>query len=651
MNQSLHSTISETAYRAYAAPEYDFYAKAQPVIISGQAISNQNGTAMAYVPVKVGISVNGFDRFYTVSSDASGNFSFSFVPGANEAGLFSIWAVHPDVKDRSVQSSFVIAGLSMTPEYATVRMVRNKIMEIPISLYNYGGGQLTGLLLEIQASPGITATVVNTGDSTLTVKERTNLVLKITASSSAADTGYATLIARTTEGVATRFDATISVVSAIPIISTTPSLIDTGMVRGNQRIETFTIKNVGEETLRNARIEGPSTPWMTLAVNKALGDILPGASMSVGVIFNPSETLAQGVYDDRLVIYSDNHIPYTYHIQVTVTSSAVGSVLFDVLNELMEDVSGATITLQNQLLTELMYTKKTLADGTVMVYDIPEGRYTYNISATGHKSTSGSFVVYPGMTTTVPIAMEVTLVQVEWSVTPIVIQDRYEIKITTTFETNVPTPVLVIEPAGITLPELAPGQVFNGEFAVSNYGLIALNNVRISFPTAISDYDIELLATIPTTLQAMQKVTVPYRVTRRAQTALLQDDSTMSSDNRLAMLMDEVKGYGGNPCYTTVTITIAGSAVICPNTDMARTVDKSTTYTIVVPVPGSNCSPSSGGGGGGWGGGGIYLTGPNNTQTGGGGSVPITITPIATESCVSPQHCTDQCCGASAGGD
>ncbi len=657
MSQSLESAISETAYRANAAAEHDFYAKAQPVMIIGQAISNTTNTPMAYVPIKVGISVNGFDRFYTISTDAAGNFSFSFVPGANEAGLYSVWAVHPDVKDRSVQSSFVIAGLSMTPEYATVRTIRNKTMEIPISLYNFGGGQLAGLLLETQASPGITATVVNTGDSTLTMQERTNLVLRITATSSAADTGYATLTARTAEGVVTRFDASISLVSAIPIISTTPSLIDTGMVRGNQKISSFEIRNTGEETLKNPRIEGPSTPWMTLTVNREIGDIVSGGSTSIGLLISPPETLAQGVYDDRLVIVSDNHIPYTYHVQVTVTSNAVGSVLFDVLNELMEDVSDATITMQHQTLTELIYAQKTLADGTVMAYDIPEGRYSFNISATGHKSSSGTFVIYPGMTTVVPIALEVTLVQVEWSVTPITIEDRYEIKITTTFVTNVPTPVLVIEPGGLTVPELAPGQVFNGEFTVSNYGLIELNDVNINFPTSFGEYDIELLATLPKTLNAMQKVTVPYRITRRLATASYlpsgissqyacnsKDEAGIAHE---AALLDEVKGYGGNPCYTSFVVVVHGTAVICPNTIQQKVVTKDSSYTVVVPIPGSNCSPSTGSGiGGGGGGGGGSYGGGGGGQSSGGGFLPgVEPTIIDPEGCGGePQVCPGDNC-------
>ena len=200
-------------------------------------------------------------------------------------------------------------------------------------------------------------------------------------------------------------------------------------------------------------------------------------------MFRPPSTLAQAVYDDQIIIYSDNHIPYTYHVQVTVSSNAVGSVFFTVQNMLAEHLPDTTITFQHQLLTDLLYTVKTGPDGTVMKYDIPEGRYSYTVTPpTGHLPSSGTFTITPGMTTTASIVLEVKLVDVTWSVVPITIQDKYEIKITQTFATNVPLPVLVTDPPVINMPDIQPGQVFNGEFTVTNYGLIAAVDVKVSFP-------------------------------------------------------------------------------------------------------------------------------------------------------------------------
>jgi len=456
-------------------------------------------------------------------------------------------------------------------------MARNRTVDIPLNLYNYGGGTLTGLIFETTSGTGITANVINPSDPSfplvgnLSAGQTLNLALRITSSSTAPDTSYATMKATLAEGFQKTLNANISIVQLIPVITTSPSYIDTGMVRGNQKIATFNISNVGEEVLRNARIEGPSTSWMTLTINKAIGDIQPGVSKTVGIMFSPPNTLSQGVYDDRVVIYSDNHIAYTYHIQVTVTSNAVGNVMFDVLNELMEDVPGATITLQHQLLPELIYTLKTGVDGSVMLYDIPEGRYTYNVSPPpGHTPYSGSFTIQAGMTTTVPIALEMNMVTVQWSVTPTVIQDKYEIVVTQTFETNVPAPVLVIEPPNITLPNLQPGQVFNGEFKVTNYGLIEVYDVVLDFPRSIDDYDIEVMTSaIPNKIGAMKSITVPYRVTRRITTAQ-------------RTLYDEVMGYGGGNCVKNFNITIRGKCIICPNSAAARVVERIASYLISI---------------------------------------------------------------------
>jgi hypothetical protein len=296
------------------------------------------------------------------------------------------------------------------------------------------------------------------------------------------------------------------------------------------------------------------------------------------------------------------------------------------------------------LLTELIYSLKTWADGTVSLFDIPEGKYLFNISAPGHSPYSGTFSIQPGMTTTVPIALEINMVNIEWSVVPITIEDRYEIKITQTFETNVPAPVLITEPPSITLPIMQPGQVFNGEFSITNYGLIAVYNVRMQSPTSFLGYDIEILSSaIPKRINAMEKITVPYRITRRQTVAALglsspdgQGEGAVYTCNSLprpqgegrgeggvdsgpspyATLFDEVQGYGGGGCVTSFTVSTCGDATICPNSANQRETTKCTSYTIAVPI---DCP--SGGGGGGTGGGGYVYTGGGSGQ-GGGGTVP-----------------------------
>ncbi len=347
------------------------------------------------------------------------------------------------------------------------------------------------------------------------------------------------------------------------------------------------------------------------------------------MLVSPSAAIAQGIYDDRVVITSTNHVPYAYNVQVTVTSSAVGSVMFDVINEFYEDVPNASITLQHQSVLDLVYNLKTAPDGMAMLTDIPEGRYSYNVSAANHLARSGSFIVTPGMTSSVAIALEVNLVNVEWSVVPTTIVDKYDIRISQTFATNVPAPVLIAEPAGITVPQLQPGEVFNGEFKVTNYGLIAVYEVALEFPTSHRDYDIEVMRdAVPTRLEAMQSVVIPYRITRRATALAAYLNGGVVGNNGLppnaaaggnganglyacarpgtpspnppltrgdtggsgwgegssallkyGSLFDEVRGYGGS-CFETIGIILSGKYVICPNSPASSVVTKAVNFAL-----------------------------------------------------------------------
>jgi hypothetical protein len=577
LKQSLDGNIADVSYIALATTDKEVYKQGESVQITGQTISTTTATPMPFVPVKIGVTVKGFDRFFTVNTDQVGAFSYTFTPAANEAGRYSIWASHPDLADRSIQTQFSIIGLSVTPSVANVTILKGGYVDIPVMLQNLGGSPLTVLKLIPTASSGITASVLNPGADTIAAGETRSVTFRTAAAGNSSDSGFATLAISTNEGLNGEVAANISMVSPIPLITTTPSYIDTGLMRGSQRIESFTIANTGYNTLMNPRIEGPSLTWLSLAIDKNIGECLDGGcatrgiragqSKAVGIVINPADTIAQGVYNDRLVIYADNHIPYTYNIQVTVTSSAIGNVRFRLVDQLMDrdgaypPIAGGAITLQNQSLPELLFTLTTAADGTVSLTDIPEGRYSYNVSVTGHKPYSDSFVIIPGVWTTVPVALEVNLVQVEWSVTPTTIQDQYQVTINQTFETNVPAPVLVAEPPGISVPKLTPGQVFNGEFTITNYGLIAVEDIQVNFPKSYLDYDIEILGgTIPDRIEAKQTLRISYRITRRLITA--------SAAN---LLVNELPCYGGD-CIDPLRWEIGGTCLICPHTAFERRV-------------------------------------------------------------------------------
>lgn len=646
LRQSVETTIADVSYSATVVIDKVIYKQGEPVRITGTVTATSNGSSMPLVPVRIGMTNKGFDRYFIVNADEKGEFSYIFTPAANETGSYSVWAMHPDLKDRTVQAQFTIIGLQVTPETARLTTSRGRTVDVPVTLTNLSPAELTGLSFTPTASAGISAAVINGGSDKLAGNESRTVTFRLIPEQGAPDTGFASLHIETAEGLSSKVDSTITLISQNPVISTSPSYIDTGIVRGNQKIVSFMLRNSGLEALRSARIDGPSLPWIGITVDRNVGDIPVGQSKEIGILLKPGEGMSQGVYDDRIVIYSDNHIPYTYNIQVTVTSSATGSVQFSVMDELLKKVGGARITLQHQALPELYYTLTTVADetpllGTASITDIPEGRYSYNISASGHKPLNGSLVVVPGIWTNMPVAMEVNLVTIEWSVTPVILEDRYQIKISQTYETNVPTPVIVTEPPGISLPPMQPGEVLNGEFTITNYGLIAADYKGITYPSTIGDYDLEILANMPKVLSAMQKITIPYRITKRVVTASAQSSSP---ESMIAFMYDDLTSYGGGSCSGGGAVTSMWQSTICPNTDNATSVTRNSSFNVSynncttsgttsasTPVQQTIYNSSTGGGG-------------QSSGGGNGGSVAMTSLPEEDIVCIIPVPCVGSQC-------
>ncbi|MFH1169013.1 MAG: hypothetical protein V1852_33830 [Pseudomonadota bacterium] len=93
------------------------------------------------------------------------------------------------------------------------------------------------------------------------------------------------------------------------------------------------------------------------------------------------------------------------------------------------------------------------------------------------------------------------------------IEDKYEIVLTATYETDVPAPVVVAEPASISLPEMQTGEVITGEIRFINYGLITAQNLDLQLPEDDENFKYEyMVSSLPNSLEAKQVFTVPYRV-------------------------------------------------------------------------------------------------------------------------------------------
>ncbi|RYD35270.1 MAG: hypothetical protein EOP86_08915, partial [Verrucomicrobiaceae bacterium] len=515
----------------------------QPVVISGRAAARTGGAAVPNSPLRLGISSGGFERTAQVTTDAAGNFSWTFTPLAGEGGAYSVWLTHPDLLGKTAQDSFVISRVTVEPAGIALRAPRNFGQNISLTVKAGDGTTATNLRVVPDDTLPDGISVVPGAPIHLAGLERGTLPFVFTGNSNALAAGSIGLKVISDENPAGW--ATVSIqytlTAATAAATFTPNILDTGVKPGDSVSESFVINSVGLVALQNVqlalvRVQGTSqTPppsWISLDTPPVTSSLPVGQNLPVSLNIQPPPDLVPGDYYFDVKFTSDNYAAVTIPVRVAVTASGVGDVRFKVVDlltltpnpkyvapgtpqhpdPLYQGVYAASIQLQSEDVTSFVRTVTTDGYGEADFRDtngdptLPAGNYKFRISADGHDSLSGRLVVRPGITLNQTSLIPNRFVTVEWEVVPITIEDRYEILLEATFETNVPAPVVTVNPPVLNLPQLCQGRVFYGEFALTNHGLIRADNFVFKAPASDAYNDFELLEAVPDNIPAKTTV-------------------------------------------------------------------------------------------------------------------------------------------------
>lgn len=131
------------------------------------------------------------------------------------------------------------------------------------------------------------------------------------------------------------------------------------------------------------------------------------------------------------------------------------------------------------------------AAGRIVVTGIPPGTYVYRASGPRHADKTGRVFVRPGVTITEQVHLKYQTISIDFSVNETTIQDVYNINLEATFQTQVPAPVVLLEPLSINIPELQVGEEATGELTLTNYGLVRADNVKFTPPQSDEYYKYE----------------------------------------------------------------------------------------------------------------------------------------------------------------
>ena len=508
----------------------------QDIVINGRALDRASKAPLPNTRLKLILNQQGFERSFSVLTDASGEFAYTFKPTLTDAGLYKVSAVHPDITDRPEQKAFTINRVTVGPTPYRLDVPKNYPFTIPFTARAGVGTSATNLRLVLNAASQPTGqipagiSVQLPAPVSLVERQTLNLPVQFTATNDAQPSGALIFDVQSDEHANTplaqvRVDFSLS--EAKPYLVSTPSLVETGLAQGGSQVESVTVKNNGLQDALNlhfvlTKADGtPAPAWASIG-SAANGTLAIGQSRAIDLAFSPPAGTPEGVYEFKLTVTGENVPSQSLNVYVSLTQSGQGNVLFKTADiytatigkdgNLIPGLAGATITVQNEDVPTVSQELTTDALGEALFQGLPAGRYKFRAKASNHQEAGGRLIVKPGITANQSVFLDYNLITVEWSVREITIQDRYEITLNATFETDVPAAVVVIQPTSINLPKMAAGDVYYGELNLTNYGLIRADNVKQSVPQSDAYFRYEFLVDVPATLEAKQRITIPYRV-------------------------------------------------------------------------------------------------------------------------------------------
>ena len=527
----MFSSLAETPYHAAAqTPQLEF-TDDEVITITGTTLDRDTDEPVGDVPVRIGFSSRGYHWFREVEADADGNFALDYRAPAGFGGVLNIWATHPDIVDQLNQVEVVLYRMFATPGRGEVRMSKNDFSHFSIRLVNPNDADLTGVEAQFRAFEVVNGEEIEIetiqggfrdgGERDIRAGARERVNLEIEAAIDAPDAAQFEFVFASAEGATTRFSGTMELLPAFPIVTVTRprgGFVETSLDRGAMRSREVTIENRGLRPLEGIEIVPPQEhPWirLNLPVDEdgiiRIPDLEIGESHSFTVVFTPPDTLEPDHYQDRVTIRGDN-LPSDFDLNLfaQITSDLTGSVQFYVSSILGQPVPGARIRMRNVFLQEEIGPFVTGEDGLVAVDGLHEGDWSWQTTAPGHSSDHSIVTVIPDQVVEARPRLSRSLVTINFQVEPVPFTDRYEIVIEQQFETHVPAPVMVVDPAVQRYRDIRPGFEDVYIVTVKNEGLIEMFDLQIE-PAESTRGKLEPLIDYIPVLAAMQEIEIPYR--------------------------------------------------------------------------------------------------------------------------------------------
>jgi len=487
--------------------------------IHGRAFNPDDDSPARFKLVTVRVRNGGTRRLYNVFTDSNGLFQITFTPLPTEVGDYQLAADHPRVVTDTAQDTFSLLGFGVSASSAAMTIVPQTLTTGQITLQNMTAVALTGIAATASNAPaslGLTLNVPSTlaGDSSSRLDWSLNTTI-----TNAARVVFPVRVT-SAEGCSETIVFTVTIAPLQPQLTATPGFLDRGMVRGEQTLVPFTLRNVGGVNTGPMVINLPAVTWMKLAGTNQLASLEPGASTTVNVLLEPPADLPLAIYNGSIGI-GNGSVGLALSYRFRALSTAVGDLLITAADDYTYYVAGspkltnATVTVTDPFTGQIVTNGVTGTNGEVRFVGLREGAYTIDVNAPQHNTFRGTAMIQPGVETSLEAFLVRQTVSYRWSVVPVEIQDRYRIVLESVFETEVPIPNVIIEEPFI-MPLVWEGETNQFDLALRNEGLIAAENVQINVPTNHPIWVMEPLVSKVGTIPAKSRLVVPVLIHKRS---------------------------------------------------------------------------------------------------------------------------------------
>lgn len=563
-NNSLIATqplVVSEAYTAIVQTAADQVPANTPITFTGSAQRGEIKVPNALVSIH--IRVSGTRRTVAAITNASGDFTTIWQPLPGEGGDYEIGASHPGTPTAPTQDTFTILTLTTDFPKNAITLDEASSATFNASLSNPTTHVLNGIAVTALNLPsGLTVNATLPG-TTLAPGASLQAGITVTAAAGYSGNRSVTFRVTTTEGIQLDVPVQINVRPLLPRLVMTPNPLKHSALRGTQKTAVVTLENQGGAASGPINVLLPNVPWMELASSVPLPSIAPGASGSFSILLKPAATDALTLHNGNLVIAPEKGSALSLPFAIRVVSDQRGDLTLDVVDEAYyfvegsPKVEGAKVILRDAVTAEELGQQTTAASGRVVFTNLLEGWYSVEVESPNHTRWKSNIQVIASEPNYRQIFISREAVRYTWNVEEIEVNDRYRISVESTFETNVPAPVVVVTPSVLNVEDLTVlGQTKVINFELYNHGFIAAETTRFTFnqhPFYQVTPLIEEIGTIP----AKSSVVIPVTVMRVGEFAEDGSVRTLSVLRAKAKAQDEVSLHpqsGGVPCGFNGTV-------------------------------------------------------------------------------------------------